>query len=366
MKDGKALFYVWSELRDFPYATESEDVQVALLKFLINCIKRHNNRKANFNSGLSTMQNMLEVLCRKLGTKFTEIILVYWEEMIKFFRTGQLTSLVHTMKAVHTLEKPLSTDMIEVVMNFFSGKFQHDVDSCQLLVFFGTGDATYNRAVGLIRENAANFTPAALLHVAHKQMENQSDSERIPLGNIFSNEVELFVNCALHRIGVENKVDTHYYGDKNLLSGTPNVDVQWVFKALLEKSADVVAKSRQFSELLDLLGETFSNDLQTILSLLSCIEDRQPLLEKCRTRFGPRIVELVNRSLFDVLSHINHSSYGRILQQLETTYGYYTKYVTDGRDEFKRMLSKMTRVYKTKKKLITMMNQYFPTLMKEL
>lgn len=366
VKDGKALYYLWSELRDFPYGLESEEVQVALVKFLLNCIKRHNNRKANFGNGQATTLSMLDNLCKKLGTKFTEIVLVSWEEMIKFFRSGQLNSLVDTMKDVHTLEKPLSKDMVDVVMDFFSGKFQHDVDSCQLLIFFNPGDENYTKAVGLIRENAANFTPAALLHVAQKQMDHPSETEQVPLGNIFSTEVELFINCALHRIGMENKSNDFYISDRNLLYGTPNSDVQWVFKAFLEKPADVVAKSRQFFDVLNLMQETFSNDLQTILSLFSSIESKEPLLEKCKLRFGERIVQLVNKSLFEVLNHINHNSYGRILQQLETVQEYYVKYVNDGPNAFKLMLSNMKRVYKTKRKLITMMNSFFPSIMKEL
>lgn len=366
VKDGKALYYLWSELRDFPYGTESEDVQVALVKFLLNCIRRHNNKKANFNSSLSTMVNMMDVLCRKLGTKFTKIVLVHWEEMIKFFHMGQLTSLVSTMKSVHTLEKPLTKEMVEVVMNFFSGKFQHDVDSCQLLIFFTPGESDYTRAVGLIRANAANFTPTALLHVARKQMEHQPETEHIPSGNIFSSEVELFINLALHRIGMEIKTDTYYFSDRGLLQGTPNTNVQWVFEAFLKKPPDVVAKSRQFVDLLDLLLQTFANDLHTILLLFSCVESKEPLLEKCRLKFGERIVELVNKSVFQVLNHINHSSYNRILQELETIRIYFVRYVVDGQNAFREMLGNMKRGFKTKKKLINMMTQFFPTLMKEL
>ena len=364
MKDGKALYYLWSRVKDFPYNSESEEVKVAMVKFLLNCIKRHNLRKANFGGSLSTTLDMLENLCIKLGPKFTEIVLPSWEEMIKFFRPSYLQSLVGTMQAVH-IDTPLTKDLVEVVMKFFSGKFQHEVDSCQLLVFFYADDKNYNKAVGLIRENAANYTPAALLHVAKKQMNKPPERERIPPGNIFSNEVELFINCALHRIGVENKSDV-FLSSRNVLSGSPNSDVQWVFEVLKEKPAETVAKSRQFADLLDLLLETFSNDLQTILSLFANVENRGPLLEKCKKRFGERIVHLVNKSVFEVLHHINHNSYSRILQQLETVHDHYIKYVIDGRNEFKQMLSNMKRVYKTKKKLINMMNSYFPTLMKEL
>ena len=366
VKDGKALYHLWCDLRDFPYRSESEEVKVALVKFLLNCIKRHNSKKANFTSCQATTLSMLDTLCKELGPKFTELVLVSWEEMIKFFQSGRLSSLVDTMKSVHTLETPLSLEMVKVILDFFSRKFQHDIDSCQLLIFFTPGDENYMNAVGLIRNNAANYTPAALLHVARKQMAHQSETEQIPPGNIFSTEVELFINCALHRIGMENKSDYHYMNGRDLLWGTPNFDIQWVFKVFSEKPAAVVAKSRQFADFLDLMVETFSNDLQTILSLFSSVENQPLLLEKCKSRLGEKIIELVNKSLFEVLSHINHNSYSRILQQLQTVHSYYKKYVINGQIAFKELLSKMKRVYKTKKKLVTMMNSYFPTLMKEL
>ena len=350
-------------MRDFPYRTEPEEVQVALVKFLLNCVKRHNAKQATFLGAHSQFLNMFNNLCKELGPKFTELVLSSWEEMIKYFQTVKLTTLIETMKSVHTLEAPLSGEMIAVIMDFFARKFVHDVDSCSLLVFFSPGDRNYNKAIGLIRKNAANYTPSALLHVARQLMEHQEESGEIPLGNCFSNEVELFINFALHRLEVGNKAV--YMSERNVLFGEPNADIQWVFRVFTDMPVGLVAKSRQFVDFLDLVSKTFSNDVQTILSLFKTVEIRPSLLEKCKSKLGQLVIDLINKSVLGVLDHVNHNSYARILQELDTVHVYYRKYVLEGEKAFKDLLLRIKRVYKTKKKLITMMYSYFSLVLKD-
>ena len=239
---------------------------------------------------------------------------------------------------------------------YFSGNFKHDVHGCKLLTFFKPGDMNLNKIYNLIKENEINFTPSALLYVAQKCNELQSVSVVIPSGNIFSNEVELLIDRALHRIEKESvsfNLNTGKYTGHFLPQSEPDPHIQFVFHALQEKPARVVVKCRQFVQILDLVFRAYANNLPTILSICSSMSDNKLLLEKCKIKFGDKIVELINEAVFEKLKHLRPTDYKTFeLELLQKVKNYFNKYVTDGAKEFDLLLRNIKLKHKTKRKLM--------------
>ena len=123
--DGRALQNLWNELRSFPYPDEPEEIQIHLLKFVLNCIKC-DNKSDNHNHchiSRSGAHDMTTTLCNKLEAKFIDIVFVGWDEIVKFFSSWQIDNLVKTMIDFCTPEKPLSAIALSEEFQVFLWKF---------------------------------------------------------------------------------------------------------------------------------------------------------------------------------------------------------------------------------------------------
>ena len=170
-----------AELKKFPYVCESEEVNSAMVKFILAFVKYRGTTSQyycycnNFSTSAHTITDMLDKLCEKLGPVFTQFFLESYKDIIKFISDTGVTSSVVLILTFHGPENPLSEDLVAIVFQYFSGEFQHQVCNLYLLKFFEENDENLSRLFGLIKQNEANYTPDALLYIAGKWKQNQSD-----------------------------------------------------------------------------------------------------------------------------------------------------------------------------------------------
>ena len=103
------------------------------------------------------------------------------------------------------------------------------------------------------------------------------------LGKLFTDYAENIISIALKRIEQLNKKASRYLTlDTNsfsTFSKKPDPYIQWVFKALLNGKAKATEAWQQFNNIISLGRDAYAEDLSTILSLLSTVEEQTPLLE---------------------------------------------------------------------------------------
>ena len=80
----------------------------------------------------------------------------------------------------------------------------------------------------------------------------------------------------------------------------------------------------------DFIHKAFSEDLPTILSLFSCLEDRKLLVQKCRTTFGEKVVKMINQSVVYRLDNIHNKQYNNFLEDLKKVKEYFTRCAIKG------------------------------------
>ena len=366
VQDGKALYQLWYELRKFPFICESDAVHTATVKFLLTCIQSQTKKESRCGISYYDTTDMMKKLCDKLGVVFTELVFSCWADLIKFFPSHKVDELSDEMLRFHPPENFLPANMVKMVFEFFSGKFEHDAQDLQMLKFFKDGDENLNKIFTLVKKNEVNYTPAALLFVAKKWMQNQSHTLKIPHGNLYSSEVEFLITRALQRLTQDQKsndsISRHGYF---LPSNSPNSHIQWVFQTFLDKPANVIAKSDQWLRVMDLIQETFSDDLPTVLSLCSSLENQKPLLKKCKSRFGEKVVQSINKAMLDRLDNIQHKQYDCFVSDLQKVKEYYTKCVTKGLEAFKLLLRNLKQEQKKKKKFVNILQSTFSSLISE-
>ena len=377
MEDGKALCELWKQLRELwnqlrnkqlPYICESESVHLAVTKFILNCIKMSDSYCVI--TSFYDCTEVLKNLCDELGVKLSELVVCNWANF-KCFPRHLLDELVDKMISFHMPDSPPSAIMVQAVLDFLSKDVKHDLRDLLVLKFFRHGDKNLIKIFSLIKANQANYTPAALLHVAQKWKQNQYYSVQINSTNLFSHEVENLITYALQGIAKEAKED-HSGASFNrhhgffLPSYNPYSDVQWVFQSFLEKPTTVVVKSKQWLLMLDFIQKAFSEDLPTILSLFSCLEDHKLLVQKCRTKFGENVVKMINQSVVYGLDNIHNRQYNNFLEDLKKAKEYFTKCANKGLQEFRQLLKKIKQERKNKKKLMDGLSSTFPTLMSDL
>ena len=361
VKDGKALYNLWDKVRKFPLGGLSEETLIALLKFLLNCIKFHNmNDTRTFKYYNYVFRDMMESICEKLGSKFTSHVLHSWEELVKFYDSDQLTSLVTKMTTFITQDSPVTESMLTSITAYFSGAFEHSVNACLLLKLIEKDDRSLGKAFQVIQEHSDNFTTSALLDVAEKNMDLQSTRVRRQSGKIFTNYAEKIIRIALQRIEEENKSatpDTSSYSDRGysytIFAKKPDPHIQWVFQAFVKGTAKGTVTCRQFTDIVSLVREAYVEDLQTIISLLSTVEKQKPLLAKCKSMFGERVLELVRKALLKATDSLTPRYYKAFKADVDKVQGHFAKYVVDGNEHFKVLLRDIKRANKSKRKLIT-------------
>ena len=112
---------------------------------------------------------MMESVCEKLGSEFTRHVLPSWEELAKFYYSHELESLMDKKKA--TLEYLLRDNMFKSFIGYFSGAFEHTVDSCLLLKLFMEDAESLGKIYEVIYLNSDYFSTSALLKVAEMSIE---------------------------------------------------------------------------------------------------------------------------------------------------------------------------------------------------
>ena len=355
--DGEAMDRFVTELKKFPYVFESEEVNSAMVKFILAYVKYRATTSQYYNTSSLSIADMLDKLCEKLGPVFTQFFLEGYKDITKFISDTRVTSLVNLILTFHGPENPLSEDLVAVLFQYFSGEFQHKVSNLHLLRFFKENDENLSRLFGLIKQNEANYTPDALLYIAGKWKQSQSEKVQIPHGNLFSDDVEFLITCALQRIAKEHGQDSikvSTYDGSFLPRDSPNSDIQWVFKTMQENPATAVAKSDQFHRVLALIDEAFSNDIPTILSLCTVLSKNKVLHQKCKSKFGKNVIQLIDEAAFKKLESIQAKQYWSLsfVQDLVKAQEYYKMCASGGLDSFKQLLIKIQKQEKRMRRLI--------------
>ena len=354
IQEWRALDLLCKHLKIIGYFRETEKVKVELLKVFLKCIRLHNESKCSIPEP-STLEMMIH-MSRALGSKFTDIVFTDWNEIVRFFSPHRVDMLVETIRVVHTSEKILlSAKALDAMMKYFSEKCTHDVNGCKILTCVNESEINLDFFFGLIQENQINFTPSALLFIAQMFKKFQSGSAQIPTGSIFSKEVEWLVEMALlslERNPEASPFSLGRYSGQFLPENKPNPQIQFVFETLKEKPASEVVQSKQFGRLLHLILQAFPNDFQTILSLCSTVADQQPLLDKCKRKFGGKITQLITEGAMQKIRNLKHSCYTAFKMDLSKVKEYFSLYVYSGDKAYKKLLKKIKHEHKTKMKLL--------------
>ena len=368
IQDGKALYNLWEKLRSFSREGLSEDTLTEMLKFLLNCIKFHNtNERRTFTYYGYVFREMMESICDKLGSKFTSYILRSWKELVLFLESGQLTSMVNKMTTFVTKDSPVTVSMLTSITEYFAGDFEHNADACLLLELIENDDKSLDKAFQVIQEYSDKFATSALLEVAEKNM-NRSPPARLrrQSNNIFTTYAEKMISLALERIEEENKSaapDTDSYSNMGcnftIFAKKPDPNIQWVFQAFVKGNAKTTINCRQFSHIISLVRESYANDLQTILSLLSTVEKQKPVLDECKVMFGSMVLELTSIAVLKATDSLTPRYYKTFKADLYKVKENFSRYVLNGKEEFKALLKDIKRVNKSKKKLLMELKNSF-------
>ena len=354
VQDQTALYCLWDRVRKCPLEVLLDDTTtaVSLLEFLLNCIGFHQN-KHTFGYYIGEFRQMMESICEKLGSEFIRYVLPNWEELATFYY-HKLESLMDKIKA--TLEYPLSDNMLKSFTGYFSGTFEHTVDSCLLLKLFLEDVESLRKIYEVIYLNSDYFTTSALLNAAEMSIEQNIIGLIDQSEKLFPNYAEKVIILALKRTGQKNKSVTpamsSYSGNCTIFSTIPDPHVQWVFQTLQNGTAETKANNQQLNSLLSLIRETYADDLSTILSLMSSVENQPLLYDKCKPIFGERIVELARNALLQAADSLLPRYYNSFKADLDKVRKYFDKYVVDGYEAFKVLLNDIQRKIRRRKKLV--------------
>ena len=358
VQDARALYCLWDGVRKCPLEVLLDDTTTAvlLLDFLLNCIVFH-NYKSTFGCYIKEFRQMMESICEKLGSEFTRHVLPSWEELAKFYYSHELESLMDKIKA--TLEYPLRDNMFKSFMGYFSGAFEHTVDSCLLLKLFIEDAESLGKIYEVIYLNSDYFSSSALLKVAEMSIEQNIKGLIDQSEKLFSNFAEKVIILALKRTGQENKsvkpAMSSYSGKGNnctIFSKIPDPHIQWVFLTLQNGATETIANYQQLYSLIIQIRETYADDLSTILSLMSSVENQPLLFEKCKLTFGERIIELASNALLQAADSLMPRYYKPFKADLDKVWEFFTKYVVDGYEAFKVLLNDIQRKLKRRKRLV--------------
>ena len=368
VQDGKALYNLWDKLRKFSREDLSEDTLTVMLKFLLNCIKFHNtNERRTFKYYGYVFREMMESICDKLGSKFASYVLRSWKELVFFFDSDQLTSVVNKMTTFVTKDSPVTDSMLTSITEYFAGDFEHNADACLLLKLIENDNKSLDKAFKVIQDHSDKFATSALLDIAEKNM-NQPPStrNRRQSKNVFTTYAEKMICLALKRIEDENKSaapDTGSYSNMGcsftIFAKKPDPDIQWVFQAFGKGNAKTTIACRQFSHIISLVRETYADDLQTILSLLSTVEKQKPVLDKCKALFGNMVLDLVRKAVLKATESLTPRYYKTFKADLYKVNENFSRYVINGKDEFQVLLRDIKRVNRSKKKLLIELKNSF-------
>ena len=346
----------------------SEDTFIALLKFVLNCIVFNNNIEVTFRYFKHDFCDMIEFMCERLESKFTSYALDNWREFERFNSdTLWLAPLMDKMKTFITQETPLTDGMVISITKYFAGAWEHRDDlCCKMLNLFEKDDNRLGKVFDAILNNSHKFSTSAILSIAEKSMEYQSQTLNSKSENIFTDFAENVIKRALTRIERSHKnvpPDTSRYIDRgsnfSVFAQKPDPEIQWVFQTFLTGSTKTVATSRQFTDIISQAREAYHDDINTILSFLECFEKQQPLLKTCKSIFGEKIVELVRKALFRAMGSLTTKYYKPFTADLDKVQKYFGKYVCNGNEAFKDLILDIKRQNMPRKQLIKTLKKIY-------
>ena len=368
VQDGKALYHLWEKIKTLPRDGMSEDTLTEMLKFLLNCIKFHNaNEGRTFKYSNYVFREMMESICNRLGSKFMDYVLQDWKELVLFFDSSHLTTMVAKMVTFITKESPVTGSMLGSIIDYFSGDFEHDASACLLLKLIENDKKSLDKVFQVIQQHSDKFVTSALLNVAEKSMDQlPSTPRRRQSNNVFTTYTSKMITIALKRIEEQNKSaapDMSNYSNMGynytIFSKKPDPDIEWVFKAFRKGDAKTMLKCRQFSQMLSQIRETYAGDLPTMLSLLRTVEPQKPVFDHCKAIFSDSILDFFRKAVMKSLESITPRYYKSFRIDLDSVRNNMTKYVTNGKEEFKSLLRDIKKTNKSKKKLIIELQNVF-------
>ena len=365
VNDRKILGYIWSRLKYLRLDGWLITLEVAVLKFILNFIKVENSTNSGQSAYNYDVYHKLIDLAKSLEMSFTEIVLGSWKDIDLYLPSSKVSYLVDLMRKYIPSNWSMSDAMVEAILDFFSDQFSHGVNSCLLLKLFPRGDVNLTKAYSIISENSAFYSSGALLQVAyeHSEMSKSEQSiEYLPAGHVFSEYAERAIICALKKKDKHISDSAPRRGKGRIFPlENPDSNIQWVFRAFLDKPARAVVKSQQFKDITSLVAEAYNDDIKTILSLFECVKSHKIILDKCKLLLGLSIVGLVTAHTHDALKLIKHVYYKEFLAELERVQEYFCAYVVGGEKAFKNLLKEIKLKYKTKAKLLDNIKRKFTT-----
>ena len=137
-----------------------------------------------------------------------------------------------------------------------------------------------------------------------------------------------------------------------IFSKIPDSHIQWVFQTLQNGATETKANYQQLYSLIIQIRETYADDLSTILSLMSSVENQPLIFEKCKSTFGERIVELASNALLQAADSLMPRYYKPFKADLDKVWEFFAKYAVDGYEAFKVLLNDIQRKLKRRKRLV--------------
>ena len=357
-----ALKIVWKVLEECSSEDHSEDIKVGILRLLLNLIKLNNKAPTDvFYLSEYYICEVIESWCKKLQTKAVALVLSRWKDVASYFRNRSVDKVIDVMLSAITPEF-LSFSMTDSIFEYLRGNFEHTADSCKVIEFFNQNDGHLEWALAEVMRNKDNYTPEALLYVAEMYHRNVTQSMKIPTDLIFSQQVEEAIIIALKGM-ILNK-NTHDSPDNDFCeyrgSFLPYAydrrrNVEWVFKALLDKPADMIENCYQFEKIMSLTAKTFSDDVDMMVAI--CSQSADSNLNKCKIMFGEHIIRTVRSRLFAKMAvlHNRPRVHREFIQEMVCVERYFSSYTVDGRAAYEQLLMDIKQKYKRKRKLMSML-----------
>lgn len=318
------------------------------MKVVMQCIKL--SRSIPFSSTSNFMSDRLDKdflinLGLKLGLDSLKLFVNNWQD---FFYIGDLKKLLEGMKSHVEGKLTVPREVVQLIMQYFCSNDMHGEDSCDLLQFFVSGDANYNRAVKKIIKNSKSYIPSALLCLAKQEHERNVSVK----GDVnFSSSIFEIIQCAFSSMDIR----------KLPISATDSLQpyLSWLFQHYVEAPPKDVAKSAQFATTIQMLETHCECHPEILLRFLQTVE-KSPSLLKQSSSLTTKLVVAYQHHFLQRFDCCGHASYGSVINDMVKARLQCKQYAKNGDNQFDILvIEKIKLAHSGKKKLLRMINDEF-------
>lgn len=359
--DGEYVVAVYNCVKIYLESITEKEDQVVLLKVLLECIRDCvvNSGRNGLASYTSSVKETLIFLSKSLCQEFPKQVLPLWSEMCRYFQKIHLKAMLEVIRASVDQNPYLIEDMAQTLQKYFLSSLMHDRECCSLLKIFFPDNSKRQQIYKKISSNAGNYTIAALLRIG--VMEFKLGSVADPNMTIFNKHVYSFFMLGLKPL--LERDSSGYSGSIGLRLNTKETKyMKWYFDKLAKSvTRENIKNNSQFTKLMAILKEVLKKDVTVMLDFYSAMTVSDLALKETKSLLGNQLVHCYYNKFKWGVGNCNHTYYIHILEEMKTSRQNCALYVPHGEKEFDTVVvSKIRHQYKSKRKLIQLMKEFFP------